>query len=88
MPISGAYPALVYLTSCVQLPVENTHALAMKPYTCVYDSVFSCSRPTTDTEYSEGIGSFHHYVGQDVNKKKDGMYKILVKVISFWAQHP
>ncbi len=86
MLISGAYPALVYLTSCVQL--ENMRALAMKPYTCVYDSVFSCSQPTTDTEYSEGIGSFRHYVSQDVNKKKDSMYEILVKVISFWAQHP
>ena len=55
--------------------LENRRLLPDKPQSFIYDGIFSYGDPPQD-----GVGSFHHFVGHDPNRKQDGFYQIEAKV--------
>ncbi|KAF8263445.1 hypothetical protein EI94DRAFT_1788514 [Lactarius quietus] len=77
------YPGQIFLTGCATL--ENRRPVPQKPFTFIYDTIFSCIQPCKDQLDCKGIGSFRHFVGTDTSEKKDGIYEIFAKIVSFQA---
>ncbi|KAH9034909.1 hypothetical protein EDB85DRAFT_1889629 [Lactarius pseudohatsudake] len=69
-------PGCVSLSGLVSL--ENRRAVPGKPYTFIYDAIFTCADTTVD-----GIGSFRTYVGRDKTKKQADTYEVRCKIIAF-----
>ncbi|KAH9014307.1 hypothetical protein EDB85DRAFT_2214500, partial [Lactarius pseudohatsudake] len=82
-PLSRSVPMSETVTpSCISLSglvsLENRRAVPGKPYTFIYDAIFSYADTTVD-----GIGSFRTYVRRDKTKKQEDTYKVRCKICAF-----
>jgi hypothetical protein len=58
--------------------VKNRRQIPGKPYSYVYDGLFSCADPPESDE--DGVASLRYFVGKDPNMKQDGTYELYAKV--------